>query len=129
MIQKSRTFRAQRNLTSFFEERFWSQESLDDFYDQLGNDPDGAMAKVFSVGMLEWRMASSKGVSRSLGRELRTSLVGRIEKSMSLVISKEMDGLEKGIPFSEKSICHRAKLVVEANRGELIGSRQYGKRY
>ena len=25
MIQKSRTFRAQRNLTSFFEERFWSQ--------------------------------------------------------------------------------------------------------
>ena len=99
MIQKSRTFRAQRNLTSFFEERFWSQESLDDFYDQLGNDPDGAMAKVFSVGMLEWRMASSKGVSRSLGRELRTSLVGRIEKSMSLVISKEMDGLEKGIPF------------------------------
>ena len=99
MIQKSRTFRAQRKLTSFFEERFWSQESLDDFYDELGNDPDGAMAKVFSVGMLEWRMGSSKGVSRSLGRELRTSLVGRIEKSMSLVISKEMDGLEKGIPF------------------------------
>ena len=99
MIQKSRSYRKQRNLTSFFEERFWSQESLDEFYDQLGNEPDGAMAKVFSVGMLEWRMASTKGVSRSLGRELRTSLVGRIEKSMSLVISKEMDGLEKGIPF------------------------------
>ncbi len=99
MIQKSRSYRNQRNLTSFFEERFWSQESLDDFYDQLGNDPDGAMAKVFSVGMLEWRMASTKGVSRSLGRELRTSLVGRIEKSMSLVINKEMDMLEKGIPF------------------------------
>jgi biopolymer transport protein TolQ len=44
-------------------------------------------------------MASAKGVPRSLGRELRTSLVGRIEKSMSLVISKEMDELEKGIPF------------------------------
>ena len=99
MIQKSRSYRKQRNLTNFFEERFWSQESLDEFYDQLGNEPDGAMAKVFSVGMLEWRMASTKGVSRSLGRELRTSLVGRIEKSMSLVISKEMDGLEKGIPF------------------------------
>ena len=99
MIQKSRSYRTQRNLTSLFEERFWSQESLDDFYDQLGNEPDGAMARVFSVGMLEWRMASAKGVSRSLGRELRTSLVGRIEKSMSLVISKEMDKLEKGIPF------------------------------
>ena len=99
MIQKSRSYRNQRKLTSLFEERFWSQESLDDFYDQLGNDPNGAMAKVFSVGMLEWRMASTKGVSRSLGRELRTSLVGRIEKSMSLIISKEMDGLEKGIPF------------------------------
>ena len=99
MIQKSRSYRNQRKLTSLFEERFWSQESLDDFYDQLGNDPSGAMAKVFSVGMLEWRMASTKGVSRSLGRELRTSLVGRIEKSMSLIISKEMDGLEKGIPF------------------------------
>ena len=99
MIQKSRSYRNQRKLTNLFEERFWSQESLDDFYDQLGNEPDGAMAKVFSVGMLEWRMASTKGVPRSLGRELRTSLVGRIEKSMSLVISKEMDGLEKGIPF------------------------------
>ena len=99
MIQKSRSFRNQRNLTNFFEERFWSQESLDDFYDHLGSEPDGALERVFGVGMREWRMASTKGVPRSLGRELRTSLVGRIEKSMSLVISKEMDELEKGIPF------------------------------
>ena len=99
MFQKSKIFRSERKLTQFFEERFWSQESLDDFYDQLGNAPDGAMAKVFAVGMLEWRMASSKGVASSLGRELRTSLVGRIEKTMSLKISKEMDNLEKGIPF------------------------------
>ena len=44
-------------------------------------------------------------------------------------IGSNSEIIEKGIPFSEKSICHRAKLVVEANRGELIGSRQYGKRY
>ena len=99
MIQKTRSFRNQRNLTYFFEESFWSQESLDDFYDQLGSEPDGAMARVFVVGMKEWRMASTKGVPRSLSRELRTSLVGRIEKSMSLLISKEMEDLEKGIPF------------------------------
>ena len=99
MIQKTRSFRNQRNLTHFFEESFWSQESLDDFYDQLGSEPDGAMARVFVVGMKEWRMASTKGVPRSLSRELRTSLVGRIEKSMSLLISKEMENLEKGIPF------------------------------
>ena len=99
MIQKSRSFRNQRSLAGSFEELFWSQDSLDDFYDQLGSEPDGAMAKVFCVGMREWRMASTKGVSRSLGRELQTSLVGRIEKSMSLLISKEMDELEKGIPF------------------------------
>ena len=99
MIQKTRSFRNQRNLTYFFEESFWSQESLDDFYDQLGSEPDGAMARVFVVGMKEWRMASTKGVPRSLSRELRTSLVGRIEKSMSLLISKEMENLEKGIPF------------------------------
>ena len=43
--------------------------------------------------------------------------------------SSNSEIIEKGIPFSEKSICHRAKLVVEANRGELIGNRQYGKRY
>ena len=36
MIQKTRSFRNQRNLTHFFEESFWSQDSLDDFYDQLG---------------------------------------------------------------------------------------------
>ena len=99
MIQKTRSFRNQRNLTHFFEESFWSQESLDDFYDQLGSEPDGAMARVFVVGMKEWRMASTKGVPRSLGRELRTSLVGRIEKTMSLSISKEMEELEKGIQF------------------------------
>ena len=44
-------------------------------------------------------------------------------------IGSNSEIIEKGIPFSEKSICRRAKLVVEANRGELIGSRQYGKRY
>ena len=44
-------------------------------------------------------------------------------------IGSNSEIIEKGIPFSEKSICHRAKLLVEANRGELIGSRQYGKRY
>jgi len=44
-------------------------------------------------------------------------------------IGSNSEIVEKGIPFSEKSICHRAKLVVEANRGELIGNRKYGKRY
>ena len=51
MIQKSRSFRNQRNLTNLFEERFWSQESLDEFYDYLGSEPDGALERVFGVGM------------------------------------------------------------------------------
>ena len=35
--------------------------------------------------------------------------------------------VEKGIPFSEKKICHRAKIVTEANRGELVkNSNDYG---
>ena len=35
--------------------------------------------------------------------------------------------VEKGIPFSEKKICHRAKIVTEANRGELVkNSDDYG---
>ena len=27
--------------------------------------------------------------------------------------------LEKGKPFSKKKICHEAKVVIEANKGEL----------
>jgi hypothetical protein len=35
--------------------------------------------------------------------------------------------VEKGVPFSKKRICHRAKVVTEANRGELVDNpNEYG---
>ena len=35
--------------------------------------------------------------------------------------------LEKGQPYSKKKICHAAKVVIEANKGEL--SRKYNLIY
>ena len=43
-----------------------------------------------------------------------------IDQDMKLV-------LEKGIPYSKERICHKAIIVVEANRGEL--SKKFGLNY
>ena len=82
-----------------FDDLFWSGGSLDDLYNNLGDEPDSAQAKVFVSAMREWRRATVKGLTSGLRGELKSSVLARIERNMSLTITREMDRLERGMNF------------------------------
>ena len=99
IFDKLTRIRRQRRGAAEFDEMFWSGGSLDGLYNQLGDEPDSAQAKVFVSAMREWRRATVKGLTSDLRGELKSSVLARIERNMSLTITREMDRLEKGMNF------------------------------
>ncbi len=80
-----------------FEESFWSGGSLDDLYDRIGNRPLDPMASVFAAAMREWRRSAAKGLTAST--TMRTSLQQRIERVMQVTVGREMERVERFMPF------------------------------
>ena len=99
IFDKMTRIRRQRRGAEEFEDLFWSGGSLDDLYNNLGDQPDSAQAKVFVSAMREWRRATVKGLTSGLRGELKSSVLTRIERNMSLTITREMDRLERGMNF------------------------------
>ncbi|MCE2517472.1 MAG: protein TolQ [Alphaproteobacteria bacterium] len=95
-FEKLRYIGREYRLADDFEDEFWSGGALDRLYDQLGADPDGTMPRVFSAAMREWRRATSRGVG---SKESIHSLSQRIERTMSVTISRELSAVEKGMTF------------------------------
>lgn len=96
IIDKVRALRQQNALADEFEDLFWSGEHIDRIYDRLGGQPDGVMARVFVAAMREWRRASGKAI-RPPGQIVSSS--NRIDRNMEVTISREMEGMEKGMTF------------------------------
>ena len=99
IFDKMTRIRRQKRGAEEFDDLFWSGGSLDDLYNNLGDEPDSAQAKVFVSAMREWRRATVKGLTSGLRGELKSSVLARIERNMSLTITREMDRLEQGMNF------------------------------
>ena len=80
-----------------FEESFWSGGSLDDLYDRIGTRPLDPMSAVFAAAMREWRRSAAKGLTAS--STMRISLQERIERVMQVTVGREMERLERFMPF------------------------------
>jgi len=80
-----------------FEESLWSGGSLDDLYDRIGTRPLDPMSAVFAAAMREWRRSAAKGLIAST--TMRTSLQQRIERVMQVTVGREMERLERFMPF------------------------------
>jgi len=80
-----------------FEESFWSGGSLDDLYDRVGERPDDPMSAVFAAAMREWRRSVAKGLIDSTS--MRASLKERVDRVMQITLGREMDRLERFMPF------------------------------
>jgi biopolymer transport protein TolQ len=80
-----------------FEESFWSGGSLDDLYDRVGARPMDPMSAVFAAAMREWRRSAAKGLAASTA--LRANLQERIERVMHVTVNREMERLERFMPF------------------------------
>lgn len=97
IFDKIMKVRRLRRDAEHFEESFWSGGSLDDLYDRIGARPLDPMSAVFAAAMREWRRSAAKGLAASTA--LRTNLQERIERVMHVTVSREMERLERFMPF------------------------------
>lgn len=91
IIEKAVRLRALRRQADAFEELFWSGNSLDKLYDQMGPPSDDPFSMVFSSAMREWRRSPNKTSSASIQQ--------RIERIMQLTVERQVDHLEKRVGF------------------------------
>lgn len=95
IFEKLRSIRLENKIADEFEDEFWSGGAIDRLYDELGAEPHGMLPRVFSSAMREWR----RGMARGNADKNTVSLSQRIDRTMSVAISKELSMAEKGMTF------------------------------
>lgn len=96
IFDKLRSIKKEFRIADHFEDDFWSGGALDRLYDDLGPNPDGTMPRVFSAAMREWRRAKGRGLEK---KDAIHALAQRIERTMSVTMSRELAGVGKGMTF------------------------------
>jgi biopolymer transport protein TolQ len=91
-----------------FEKLFWSGQSLDELFSQFSSHNDHPFAAVFVSGVREWRRAFEKGGVRE---SMVAGAKDRVEKAMSVTISRETDAIDGQIGF----------LATVANTAPFVG--------
>ena len=93
IIQKHILYRRARGEADIFDRAFWSGEPLDELFEKIGSQPDGASEKIFAAGMLEWRRSHRQDGGLIAGAQ------ARIDRSMDVAIAKESEELNSGLSF------------------------------
>jgi biopolymer transport protein TolQ len=93
IVQKFISYRQARREAAVFDRAFWSGEPLDELFEQIGPQPDGASERIFASGMVEWRR------SHRQDGELIAGAQARIDRSMDVAIAKTTESLTRGLPF------------------------------
>ncbi|HAD25880.1 MAG TPA: protein TolQ [Alphaproteobacteria bacterium] len=80
-----------------FEEVFWSGNSLEELYERVAKRADHPMALLFVSAMREWSRGSGRAGNggRGFGRSVRE----RVDKAMSVTMSRELEDLERYLDF------------------------------
>ena len=92
IVQKFISYRKARSEAAVFDRAFWSGEPLEELFERIGGQPDGASEKIFASGMVEWRR------SHRQDGELIAGAQARIERSMDVAILKATEDLMRGLP-------------------------------
>jgi biopolymer transport protein TolQ len=79
-----------------FEKIFWSGQSIDQLFTQIAAHSDHPLAAVFVSGVREWRRAFEHGAPREAAV---AGVKDRVEKAMSVTISRESDAIEGQLGF------------------------------
>jgi len=91
MVLKSEAMSARQ-----FQNRFWTSNSLDEFYDANQRKRGHPMQRLWLAGMEEWNESRKRPPQDYHGRK---SLLERIEKVMQVARNKELDHLEDNLGF------------------------------
>ncbi len=93
MFDKWRAFSAMRKQMDQFEDVFWSGQNLEELYRTLSTRPATGMGALFVAAMGEWKRSFERNARSPIG------LQTRIDKSLDVALSREMEKLEKRLPF------------------------------
>lgn len=93
IIQRVMTFRRARAEAEEFDRAFWSGEPLDELYEAIGPQPQGANERIFVAGMTEWRRSHRHDGKLIAGAQ------ARIDRAMDVAIARENEFLSKGLGF------------------------------
>jgi biopolymer transport protein TolQ len=93
IFRKHILFRKARGESTVFDAAFWSGEPLDELFEKIGGDPQGASEKIFSAGMLEWRRSHRQDGGLIAGAQ------ARIDRAMDVAINREVEVLNRGLSF------------------------------
>jgi biopolymer transport protein TolQ len=93
IVQKHIMFRKARREAAVFDRSFWSGEPLDELFEKIGPQPEGASEKIFAAGMLEWRRSHKQDGALIAGAQ------ARIDRAMNVAIARESEQLNKGLSF------------------------------
>ena len=93
IIDKSILFtRASREMNRF-ERVFWSGQSLEELYQSMADRPAFGLGAIFVAAMKEWKRSHEQNAASYLGVQQR------LDKVLDVAISRESEGLEKGLRF------------------------------
>ena len=98
IFAKYNTIKRLNRAADKFDNAFWTGESLDKLYDRIQNKPADPMAATFCVGMKEWRRGI-KNRYRGSDKDVKASFVQRIDRVMSVAISRELLAAEQYMTF------------------------------
>lgn len=93
IVRKFIVYRAAQREAAVFDRDFWSGEPLDELFEAIGAQPEGASQKIFAAGMSEWRRSHRQDGVLIAGAQ------ARIDRSMDVAIAKESANLNSGLAF------------------------------
>ncbi len=88
VIEKTLAFSRMRRALDRFEQVFWSGQSLEELYRTLADRNTIGMGSIFVAAMREWKKSFERGARSPIGLQMR------IEKSMDVALTREMETLE-----------------------------------
>ncbi|MEL6751579.1 MAG: MotA/TolQ/ExbB proton channel family protein, partial [Pseudomonadota bacterium] len=93
MFDRWRIFSKTRKQMDQFEDVFWSGQNLEELYRTLSQKNPQGMAALFVAAMGEWKRSFERNARSPIG------LQTRIDKTLDVALAREMERLEKQLPF------------------------------
>lgn len=93
IIDKALSYARTRRALDRFEQVFWSGQSLEELYRNLGERATTGMSSIFMAAMREWKKSFEKGARSPIALQMR------IDKAMDVALARENDKLEARLGF------------------------------
>ncbi len=93
IVDKTIAYGRARRAIDRFEQTFWSGQSLEELYRNLGERRTTGMASIFMAAMREWKKSFEKGARSPIGLQMR------IDKAMDVALARESEKLDSRLGF------------------------------